>query len=47
VVARSVAAIGGGDAPTLRGPRDEPRPRWWSRPIHELLRPPAVSRASR
>jgi hypothetical protein len=42
-VARSVAALGGEGAPTLRTDQDDrPRVRWWSRPITELLRPPAL-----
>ncbi|MBI1378271.1 MAG: hypothetical protein GC157_12425 [Frankiales bacterium] len=40
VVARSVAAIGGLDAPVLEGPGE--RTPWWSRPVQELLRPPAL-----
>jgi hypothetical protein len=44
VVASAVAAIGGRDAPTLTDPTDRRPPRhWWSRPIHELLRPPALA----
>jgi hypothetical protein len=44
VVASAVAAIGGRDAPTLeRGPHDDgPGNRWWSRPVQQLLRPPAL-----
>jgi hypothetical protein len=44
VVASAVAAIGGRDAPTLEnGPHDDgPSTRWWSRPVHQLLRPPAL-----
>jgi hypothetical protein len=43
VVASAVAAIGGGDAPSLSSPGDTtPHDRWWSRPISLLLRPPAV-----
>jgi hypothetical protein len=44
VVASAVAAIGGPDAPTITGPRDDDDPptRWWSRPIQQLLRPPAL-----
>lgn len=45
VVASAVAAIGGRDAPTMTAPAPAPRARWWSRPIHELLRPPAVIRS--
>ena len=43
VVASTVAAIGGRDAPTLEsGPHDDgPGSRWWSRPVQQLLRPPA------
>ncbi len=41
VVARSVAALAGNGAPTLAGP-SVGQTRWWSRPIGELLRPPAV-----
>lgn len=44
VVASAVAALGGAGAPSLPEPPSTPRARWWSRPIHELLRPPAVSR---
>ena len=44
VVASAVAAIGGRDAPTLTDPSDRrTQRRWWSRPIHELLRPPALA----
>jgi hypothetical protein len=48
VVASAVAAIGGRDAPTLEGgPRDSGAPtRWWSRPVQQLLRPPALPVAS-
>jgi hypothetical protein len=44
VVASAVAAIGGRDAPTLEGgPYDDDTPtRWWSRPVQQLLRPPAL-----
>ena len=43
VVSSAVAAIAGHDAPTLSGPADSRKPnRWWSRPVHELLRPPAL-----
>jgi len=43
VVASAVAAIGGDDAPSLRGPMEaSSKDRWWSRPISLLLRPPAV-----
>jgi hypothetical protein len=43
VVARSVAALAGNGAPTLVAPSAGRTPtRWWSRPIGELLRPPAV-----
>jgi hypothetical protein len=41
VVASAVSAIGGGDAPTLDGPTTPTR--WWSRPIQQLLRPPALT----
>jgi hypothetical protein len=48
VVASAVAAIGGAGAPTISGPRDggDPPNRWWSRPIQQLLRPPALPVAS-
>jgi hypothetical protein len=43
VVSSAVAALAGNDAPTLTGPNDGRRPtRWWSRPVQELLRPPAL-----
>ncbi len=44
VVASAVAALGGADAPTMEAPAARPHTRWWSRPVQELLRPPAVSR---
>ena len=41
--AASVAALAGNGAPTLVAPSAGWTPtRWWSRPIGELLRPPAV-----
>ena len=42
VVASAVAAIGGGDARVLVAAEDEQRLRWWSRPVQQLLRPPAL-----
>jgi hypothetical protein len=42
VVASAVAAIGGDGAPVLGGQDDDPPVRpWWSRPVQQLLRPPA------
>ena len=44
VVASAVAAIGGRDAPTLESGSydDGSGTRWWSRPVQQLLRPPAL-----
>jgi hypothetical protein len=48
VVASAVAAIGGRGAPTLDGPTDVRESiRWWSRPIGQLLRPPALTPSGR
>ena len=47
VVASAVAAIAGGGAPTLEGPPGGGSPPWWSRPIGQLLRPPAVTPGGR
>jgi hypothetical protein len=42
VVARSVAALAGTGAPSLSRSASRPPSRWWSRPVGELLRPPAL-----
>lgn len=44
VVASAVAAIGGSNALSLVDTRSRRKPtRWWSRPVGELLRPPALA----
>jgi hypothetical protein len=42
VVARSVAALAGTGAPSLSRSAGRPADRWWSRPVGQLLRPPAL-----